>query len=153
MGIHRKNSQIIAHSSGFSYIEVLISVGIIAVCLVPTLEALKTGVLGTDVHESTLVDHYALQSKMEEVLSEPFSDLAEAATNAGSVSNPTSYSDKFPFPTTDNRQIIRQVYIWPYDGDNADSDNDPFSGTDSDLLYVKIQINDSPISLETLTTP
>ena len=153
MGINRKHLRIITHSSGFSYLEVLIAVGVIAVCLVPAMDALKTGVRGTDVHESTLVDHYALQTKMEEVLAEPFSSLAAASSEAGSLTIPTHYSDQTPFTTTDNRQIIRQVYIWPYDGDNADSDNDPFSGTDAGLLYVKVQINDSPLSLETLTTP
>jgi prepilin-type N-terminal cleavage/methylation domain-containing protein len=146
-------SQIFTHSAGFSYIEVLIAVAVIGVCLVPAMDALKTGIQSTDVHESTLVDHYALQAKMEEVLAESFSSLAAASTAAGSLNSPTSYSDPSPFITTDGRQIVRQVYIWPYDGDNADSDNDSFTGTDADLLHVKVQINDSPLSLETLTTP
>jgi type II secretory pathway pseudopilin PulG len=152
MGFNRKLSQKITHSPGFSYAEVLIAIAVIGVCLVPAMDALRSGVSGTDIYESTLIDHYALQTKMEEVLTKSFSDLAAASSEAGSLTMPTSYSDAVPFTTTDGRQITRQVYIWPYDGDNADSDNDPFSGTDVGILYVKVQINDSPLTLETLTT-
>ena len=38
------------------------------------------------------------------------------------------------------------------DPHNADSDNDPFTGTDPELLYVKVQINGAKFALETLIT-
>jgi len=139
-------------SAGFSYVEVLLGIILIAVCLTPALDALRVGVSGAAIHESTLVDRYALQAKMEEVLAEPFVALTTAATEAGSPTSPTSYSDATPFATTDGRQITRQVFIWPYDGDNTDSDNNPFTGTDPGLLYVKVQINGELFALETLTT-
>jgi type II secretory pathway pseudopilin PulG len=138
--------------AGFSYAEVLLAVVLIAICLAPALEALRTAVGSSAVQEATLTDRYALQAKMEEVLAEPFAALTAAATMAGSPTTPTSYSDTAPFTTTDDRQIIRQVYIWPYDGDNADSDDDPFTGTDPGLLYVKVQSNGALFALETLTT-
>lgn len=152
MGRTRKFFRHLPFSAGFSYAEVLIGVALIAVCLAPALDALRTAVSGTDIHESSLADRYALQAKTEEVLAEPFSALVAAAAAAGSPITPTNYSDAVPFVTTDGRQITRQVYIWPYDGDNVDSDNDPFTGTDAELLYVKVQISGAEFALETLVT-
>jgi len=151
MGIIRNIFRWRPFPAGFSYVEVLLGITLIAVCLTPALDALRVAVGGAAIHESTLVDRYALQAKMEEVLAEPFAALMVAATEAGSPTSPTSYSDTAPFTTTDGRQITRQVYIWPYDGDNTDSDNDPFTGTDPGLLYVKVQINGALFALETLT--
>ena len=139
-------------SGGFSYVEVLVAIGLIAICLAPALDALRTAASGAAVQETSLVDQYALQAKMEEVLAEPFAALTAAAAAAGSPIVPTSYSDTAPFTTTDGRQISREVYIWPYDGDNMDGDNDPFTGTDPGLLYVKVQINGASFALDTLTT-
>jgi type II secretory pathway pseudopilin PulG len=139
-------------SVGFSYVEVLLAIVLIAVCLTPAMDALLVAVTGASVHETSLVDQYALQAKMEEVLAEPFAALTAAAIDAGAPTSPTSYSDTTPFVTTDGRQIIRLVYIWPYDGDNADSDDNPFTDTDPGLLYVKVQINGSLFAIETLTT-
>jgi len=152
MGITRNIFQWRSFSAGFSYIEVLLAIALIAVCLAPALDALRVAVSGAAIHEASLVDRYALQAKMEEVLAEPFAALTDAATAAGSPTAPTSYSDTAPLTTTDGRQITREVYIWPYDGDNTDSDNDPFTGTDPGLLYVKVQINGALFALETLTT-
>ena len=45
------------------------------------------------------------------------------------------------------------VYLWRYDGDNADADNDPFTGIDPELLWMKVEIENSPLSFETLLTP
>ena len=115
------------------------------------MDTLRTATLGVTLTESSSIDQYSLQSKMEEVLKEPFTALDAAARDAGSSSTPTSYSDQVPFITTDNRQIVRRVYIWPYDGDNADGDGDPFTDTDAGLLYVKVQIDGTDFSLETLT--
>jgi type II secretory pathway pseudopilin PulG len=152
MGTTRRTWRCQPTSAGFSYAEVLLAVVLIAVCLAPALDALRTAVDSSDVQETGLVDRYALQAKMEEVLAEPFAALSDAATAAGSPTAPTTYSDTVPFATTDGRQITRQVYIWPYDGDNADSDDNPFTGTDPGLLYVKVQSNGALFALETLTT-
>jgi Tfp pilus assembly protein PilV len=138
-------------NQGFSYVEVLLTLVLIAICLVPVLDTLRTSLLGVTRTESSSIDQYSLQSKMEEVLKEPFTALDAAARDAGSSSTPTSYSDQVPYITTDSRQIVRLVYIWPYDGDNADGDGDPFTDTDAGLLYVKVQIDGTDFSLETLT--
>lgn len=135
--------------AGFSYVEVLISVVLIAIVLVPAMEALQPGMAASGIHEIIAEDHYRLTGKMEEVLAEPFADLDAAAITAGSPTTATlSYSDIFTYPN--GRQITRNVFIAQYDGDNADSDNDPFTGTDIGLLWVQVEIAGTALRLETL---
>lgn len=141
----------IATCSGFAYIEVLVAIILVAVALVPIMEALQSAVGGTAIHESIIVDMLALQSKIEEVLKEPFTALETAALKAGSPTTPTIYSDTAPITTSDGRQITRQVYIWLYDADNVDGDDDPFTGADAGLLYIRAEIEGSALFIETLT--
>ncbi len=46
----------------------------------------------------------------------------------------------------------RLVFIANYDGDNADTDNDPFTGTDPGLLWVRVEIEGSVAALQALKT-
>ena len=119
-------------SRGFSYIEVLVATVVIAISLVPALEALQSGMLGSQHHGSSAADHYNLIAKFEEVLAEPLSALDAAATAAGAPTVPTSYSDA-PGP---GRRI---VYLSRYDP------------SDADLLWVKVQLENSELAFETLT--
>jgi len=129
-----------------------VAIVLIGVCLGPGIEALHDALLGVQVEQEAEIDLLAVQAKLEEVLVQPFADLDAAAAAAGNVTTPTSYSDASPFTTTDGRLIVRQVYIWPYDGDDADGDNDPFTGTDAGILWVKVTIDGATDSLQTLTT-
>lgn len=129
---------------GFSYIEILIATVLIAVALPPAMDALGSGLLGAAVHEQRSVAHYDLSGKMEDVLAQPFDDLASAALAAGGAGVASSYSDAAGTPSR------RLVYLSLYDGDNADADNNPFTGTDPDLLWVRIAIEGSADALETL---
>ncbi|MBI5446002.1 MAG: hypothetical protein HY900_32915, partial [Deltaproteobacteria bacterium] len=45
------------------------------------------------------------------------------------------------------------VYLARYDADNADGDNDPLTGGDSGLLWVKVTYAGRPGGLETVTGP
>jgi hypothetical protein len=83
---------------------------------------------------------------MEELLAEPFAALDAAATAAGSRVTPGSYSDTVTFQ--DGRTVTRNVYLSRYDSDNADGDADPFTGTEADLLWLRVEIGDT--ALETL---
>ena len=136
------------HQSGFSYVEVIIATALIAISLVPALNALQSGIQSTEVHETSTVNYYALQSKMEETLAKRFGALKAAAAVAGNKSTPTSFSDTIT--TTDGRQITRQVFIAAYDGDNADADDDPFTNTDAGLLWIQVTIDGSVYQLESL---
>jgi type II secretory pathway pseudopilin PulG len=141
---HRNNM------AGFSYVEVLIAVVLIVIALVPALDALSPGVAGSGIHETLAEDHYQLAGKLEQVLVEPFGQLNSAANVAGSPTTPTSYSDVFTY--ADGRQITRNVFIARYDADNADGDDDPFTGTDDGLLWVQVTIAGTGEHIESLVS-
>jgi hypothetical protein len=143
-------SRVYRRESGFSYLEVLIATALIAVCLVPALEALSTGGKGHDLQAVHAEDHYYLTAKLEEVLAQPFNSLDEAASAAASPTVPSSYSDSVS--TGDGRVLTRQVYLSRYDGDNADGNNNVFDGIDEGLLWVRVEIEESGLSMERLVS-
>ena len=132
--------------SGFSYVEVLVATVILAIALVPAVAALQTGLAGVEIHESQVVQHYRMLGKFEEVLAEPFGSLDSEALAAGSPSVITTYSD---LAGSENRRV---VFLARYDGDDADSDGDPFTGGDEGLLWVKVEIEGTAHVIETLVS-
>lgn len=136
--------------TGFSYVEVLIAVVLIVVALVPAMDALIPGVAGSGIHETQAEDHYQLVGRLEQVMVEPYGQLNSAAVAAGSPITPTTYSDLFTYPS--GRQITRNVFLSRYDGDNADADDDSFTGTDDGLLWVRIAIAGTGSSIESLVS-
>ena len=85
-------------------------------------------------------------SKMEETLALPFSELL---TEADLVADPTVL---IPAPYSDvaGTESRRLVFLARYDGDNVDADDDPFTGTDAGLLWLRVTIEDNPRALETV---
>jgi len=136
--------------AGFFYIEVLVAVALIALALVPAMDALIPGIAGSAIHEARAEDHYQLTGKLEQVLAEPVANLDIAAAAAGNPATPTSYSDDVA--TSAGRRIKRNVFLSRYDGDNADADNNPFTGTDEGLLWVRVTIAGSGAVIESLVS-
>jgi len=134
--------------AGFSYVEVLVATVLIAVTLVPAIEAFSPGIDGTAYTESLVEDRYQLSAKLEEVLAATFADIDTAATAAGSPTIASSYSDIFTYP--DGRQITRNVFLSRYDGDNADTNNNPFNGIDAGLIWVRVEIGGTSLRFESL---
>lgn len=130
--------------AGLTLVEVLVSVVLLAILLVPAMRALQTSVVGAEIHGDIAASNARIATRIEELLSEPFSDLSDAAIAAGAPTAPTSFSEP---PGTPGRLL---VYLSAWDGDNADADDDPFTGTDPDLLWIRIDIEDSVLTLETL---
>ena len=130
--------------SGLTLVEVLVAMALLAVLLVPAMHALQTGIIGADVHSDIAASHFRLTSRLEELLAEPFVDLSDAAIAAGAPTTATSFSDAAGPP---GRLL---VYLSLYDGDNADADSDPFTGTDADLLWIRVDIEDTVHTLETI---
>lgn len=130
---------------GYSYVEILIATVLITVSLIPAAEALRGAGNASTIYTDYSVNHYQLMAKMEEVLAARFSDLEAEAASVGSETVATAYSD---LPATMNRRV---VYLSPYDADNADADNDVFTGTDAGLLWVRVELEDTVQSLEVLT--
>ena len=129
--------------TGFSYVEALLAVAVLALALVPALDALQTAFTGAAVHEELLGRQQSIATRIEEVVAEPFASLDEAAQAAGSETAASSYSD----PAGPNRMA---VFLSRYDGDNADTDNDPFTGTDEGLIWVRVAMEDTIHELTTL---
>ena len=130
---------------GFSYVEVLVAVVLIAVCLVPAIQALQTGILGASVQEERVADHYALQAKMEEVLADSFGALDTAGLAAGNPAAP-------PNPTPPYSASPLLVYIARFDADDADGDGLAHTGAEDDILWVRVESEDTGRFLETLTS-
>lgn len=146
--------------SGLTYVEVMIATAIIAVALVPAIEALHTSLLGAEVYESSTAEHYAALSKMEEVLSEPHSALIVAAAESGKAIIRSSYSDA---PGTPIRNL---VFLSLYDTENKDSDGNVFTVADPNLdgdddpytnytglIWVRVKVDGSITHLESLSAP
>lgn len=136
----------VQRNAGFSYVEVLVATILVVTSLLPALQALQTGVEGSDIHKILSEDHYQLSAKLEEVLAEPYTALEQATIAAGDSTTPSTYSDASGSPAR------RLVFLSYYDGDNADTDNDPFTGTDSDLIWVAVRIEGNAQVIESLIT-
>lgn len=133
--------------AGFSYTEVMVAVFLIAIVLVPAIDALQGGVEGGAVHSQINTQQSRLSSLMEQVLARPFNELESAAdTAAGPTVVVDSLSDT---PGTPDRRL---VFLARYDGDDADGDGDPFTGFDPDLVWVRVAIADSPRELHGLVS-
>jgi Tfp pilus assembly protein PilV len=130
--------------AGLSYVETLIAVVLLAVALVPVLETLGVAFTGAAVSETVIQWQQQVATRMETVRAEPFAALDTAAQDAGSETTPSSYSD------VAGGQDRTLVFLSRYDGDNADSDNDVFTGTDEGLLWVRVAIENTPYELTTL---
>ena len=130
--------------AGISYAETLLAVTVLALALVPALESLQTAFTGTAVQEDVMQWQLLLATRMEDILAEPFATLDDAAQAAGSETTPSSYSD----PAGGPDRVL--VFLSRYDGDNADSDNDPFTGVDEGIVWAQISIENTPYDLTTL---
>ena len=138
----------------------MVATVLVAIALLPAMDGLYTAMRGNDVYESSSRQHYAALALMEDMLAEPFSLLTDAAAVVGSETTPSSYSDAGGTPDR------RLVFIALYDGDNADGDgnvftvpdpnldgdNNPYTGY-AGLLWVRVEVEGSVISLESLTAP
>ena len=147
--------------AGLTYIEVMVAAALIAIALLPAMDAIYTGMRGGEVYASASAEHYATLAKIEEVLAEPQSLLITAAAAAGDEKTPSGfYSDSA------GTAIRRLVFIARYDADNADGDgdvftvpdpnidgdNDPYTGF-TGLLWVRVEVEGSLTSLESLAAP
>lgn len=135
------------HQRGFGYIEALVAVVLLAVALVPALEALGQ-ITGTAPPADRDDDLWmAVSNKLNQVSGSRFDDLDFVATYIQSPTTPsTTYSD--PADTVPSVQ----VYVSRYDGDNADGDNNGFTGTDADLIWIRAAIIGTPVEMTTLVT-
>ena len=126
---------------GFSLAEVLATVLLLSVVMGPALVSLRSAVDSTNVEIDSAITDYQLVERMEIVMAQSFQDLANAAVGA---TTPSSFSD----PEGDPARKL--VFISPYDVDNADGDNNPFTGTESDILWLRVELENQGRYFETL---
>ncbi len=129
---------------GLTLVEVLVTIALLAVLLVPVVNALTTSSQGAEVHRELAGNQFRLTSRLEELLAEPFADLEAAAIAAGSPQTATSYSET---PGIPGRLV---VYLSACDGDNADGDNDLFTGTDGGILWIRVEVENTIHDLQTI---
>ena len=138
---------------GFSYIEVLVAMFILAIAIVPAMEAIQSGLQGAGIHESLTRQHYALIKRMEEVQADSYINLLSSAQTAGNATIPSSYSD----PAGQTERVL--VFLALYDADadpftlvdpDNDGDADVYTGDSSDLLWLRVALENSAQSMETL---
>jgi hypothetical protein len=109
-------------------VEVVLSVVLLAVLLVPALEALQTGISG-GATPALAASAPALRAKMEEVLAAPFGDLYAQTYLGGGNSSAinAAYSDA---AAAVNRRV---VVLYRYDATAK-----ALSAGDTGLLYVSV---------------
>jgi len=132
--------------TGASYVEVLIATLLIVISLVPMTDAVRGAFSGAAHQEASAVQQMLLIAKMEEVLAEPFSVLEQAAAEADGGAASSKFSD--PAGAT-NRRL---VFLAMVDGDNADADDDAFTGTDPGLMWVRTEIEGTQLFVESLVS-
>lgn len=92
---------------GFSYIEVLVAVGLLALCALPMAEAIRNGLQASAIGAAKALELRCVQNTMETVLAEPFENLWK---KAGDNVSPSSYSR----PAEHGCQV-RNVFIARYE--------------------------------------
>src|SRR5450830_1525298 len=98
---------VMKHSAqwGFSYAEVLLSVVLLAVLLVPALQALQSGIAG-GLSPAAAARQALLRAKMEEVLAKPFYDLyAQTYAVGGNTATSVSAALSDAVGTPDRRVV------------------------------------------------
>ena len=129
---------------GVSYVEVLVATSLIAISIVPLMNALNASLQTSDTSASSTPLTYYLTAKLDEVLADPYGLLDAAATVAGNESTPSEYSD---LAGSTNRRL---VFLSRYDADDGDGDGDGFTGTDPDLLWIRVELENSTLAIETM---
>jgi type II secretory pathway component PulJ len=131
---------------GFLYMEVLVALLVLALCLPPALAALTAATRMAAAERAAVARRFRLSGMMEQLLATPHAALDAAASAAGAATVPTSYSDA---AGTSERRL---VFIARYDADNADGDGNGLTGGDAGLLWMRVSIEGHPaFAVETLT--
>lgn len=133
------------YEKGFSYVEVMVATVIVVVALIPAIDALTSGLQATEAHVALTEERFHVASRLEEILALPLGALDTEALTIADPLVATAYSDA---PGSVRRRL---VYLSRYDGDDADSDGNRFTGGDEGLVWVRVELENTTTSIETLT--
>lgn len=117
-----------AAQCGYSYAEVLLAVLLLAVLLVPALQALNTAILGSG--NNLGARQLNLRSKMEQVLGKPFGVLyAQTYLVGGNTTTSVSTSFSDAAGSTDRRVVVFYRF---------EAGTKALSSSDTGLLWVSV---------------
>lgn len=126
---------------GFSYVEVLLSMILLAVLLVPALESLQTGIIGSQAAAIT-TQQLALRDKMERVAARPFYDLYAMTYQPGGNNAGINAALSDPAGTPNRRAVA----LYRYDPAAATLTNN-----DTGVVAISVYYESQPgIALNTL---
>ncbi|MFK8017947.1 MAG: type II secretion system protein [Gammaproteobacteria bacterium] len=127
---------------GVSYTEVLVAIVLISLIALPTAQSIQSALTSARQSIDDANHRFALQSLLETTLVDDFASLS---SRAGGSTTPAASSALADGETLD-------LYIASWDIDNADGDDDPFSGADDEVLWVRVQLRGTRLTLSTLVT-
>jgi len=131
---------------GYAYIEVLIAAIILVTAIVPATEALGTLSEHAAARRALIQTQYDAIGRMETVLAQPFDALQSEAQATGGLT-PSSFSDPNGTPNA------LTVMLAPHDIDNADGDDDPLTGVDTDVIQITVSAAMHGVQFRTLLGP
>lgn len=115
------------HRHGLAYVEAVLATVMVAILLAPALNALSTGLMGHQVADTQTEQALALQNKLDEVLTKPYSVLL-AETYAAGGNSKTSVSLTLSDPAGSPRRIVT---LYRTTGSDV-------AATDTGLLRVRV---------------
>lgn len=131
-----------ARAAGFTLVEALLALSLLAICLVPAANALRGAVQAPAIGASAAHNLDCVSTLMETVLAEPYARLQSLATGSGLAN----------YPSDDPNCPARSVTIWRYGNDNTGKIGP--GGTGNYLLYVSVALKNpadgNPYTLTTL---
>lgn len=138
-----------ARAGGFSYLEMLVAVLVLALCAAPAANSVKTALAAPAIAGAKMRELRCMKNQMETVLSEPYQNLWNAARGTAQA---TSYSKP-----ADASCGARNVYIAKYQAEYGKSPVFlPFPDTlteqqlENVLLYVTVSSPDTSYTFTTL---
>ena len=128
-----------ARANGLAYLEVMVALVLVAMALVPALNALQIDTRGAPALVAVAARDALLREKMEEVLAKPF-DTINAETFLAGGNTTTSISTALSDAAGPDRRI---VILYRTDGTAV-------SASDTGLVRVRVAFEAGGTALETL---
>lgn len=130
-------------AAGFTLLEVVVAMALLAVCLLPAATALRDAVRGPAEMSAAARNLECVSSLMETVLAEPYGRLLSLATNSGPANYPVPADPGCPPRTVTISRYATDITRRIGPGGSSDY-----------LLYVSVQLTNAadgnPFTLTTL---
>ncbi len=131
--------------AGFSYIEALVAVVLLAIVAVPAADAVKTGLDASRIGAAKAQELRCMKNAMETALAEPYQNLWNAALGS---TVPSSYSQALD-AACPARNVFISKYRHPVNGTPQFDPKGDEKDLEAVLLYVTVS---SPQNSYTFTT-